>query len=387
MATEDGLPPAQVDAATKPVEITDANPQPVPKSEEDRMSENRALINSALQRLTAGRRQNRPAQLEENAERLRRLRFEEVIPKPDIPPEKWLSEALTIYDNRTLPDEAFRYLEEGQLDLVIETLEDNQGAFFHRSQPKAEELLHMPPTYQSSGDELAMELLGQTGTPGVFRMFSLRDECGAMQAWATIRTPPQDPAGLTAYTEHLEKTFFRSDLHLEKGWEHRIRKWFQRVMEFHTMAVEKNLKGGGSFLLAKIMAQLEREMPPDQLPQMVFCFRYDGMQLSERPDDAYVEFGSNDRSNRYTHTSGFRDIGYRYDENDKIARIVPHYHKPVIVQLKRRYSTGVWPTIRSLLDSKLAKIGLASEEIWGESQKPTSAQSVVAERSTEERPQ
>lgn len=306
----------------------------------------------------------------ENVERLRQLRFEEIVITPERPVEKCLEEPLKIYDENTIPDETFVHLSEGNFRMFYEMILQKRGGMMNRANPRPEELvryLQHDPNFHSVKEQMTLDLQGKSGTPGKYRLFSFRDPSGKMIAWLSCRLPDgKTDEAYNAYLEEqlVDKLRFESSNDREK-WPVRFRKCFPNVMEWDTINTRPGYKGLADLMLARTMGQIERDTPRERVPQMIYFYRFGDLEPIEPPAAVDYPFGHNEKTAKLVNRMGFTEMASRKDEI--VVRKIDGVEMPIVCSMKRRYSSGLWnEMVKKSLEMSLSNLGLKQKEIFGE---------------------
>lgn len=306
----------------------------------------------------------------EICEKLRSLKFSEIIISPEVPAEVALKEVGELYEENEIPDDVFFALYRQMPDLYTRLMVQGRGGMVNHWQPNEDELARYKesnPNYRSTRDQMYEDLLGRSGIPGSYRLFGLHTDKGELAAWLTCRVAPQSTAFQPAYAEYLHTELIEKlevDVRADKdAWNRRFAKRFPFVMELDTINVREGYSAASDLILARTMGLLEKELPEAQMPQMIYFYRFGELNVIE-PHLSEFPIGQNSSTAAFISRLGFTEIGTRKD--DIVVRQV-HNVKPLIVaEFKKRYSSGLWKeSVRSCLSHSLTSLGLTEEEIFG----------------------
>lgn len=265
-----------------------------------------------------------------------------------------LMEAINLYDDNLVPEEAFRAMIEGEEALFRELIQ--RGGMLNRSRPNAVERPYYPSDYESVHDQMHSDLTGQSGRPGRYRLMGLRSGTGELVAWMTYRLPPCSSSSFRAkreYGAHVKQVFSRVTLRGIKRYD--LPQHFS-MMEIDTINVRKGWEGAGTKLLAGTLKTVQEN--EKECPRYIYFYRFSRLSLKQPNFGAEKNLfsgGENPSSAQLFTSCGFDHIGHRQDEHEVVAREVSNIAAPSVVVLGPmwEYGIGAFETARELSERRL----------------------------------
>lgn len=299
----------------------------------------------------------------EDIERLRGLTFEEIHIDRTQRPEIALQEIGSIYDARTVEDDALRDLVYGDLENFQANVHDGM---LHRFRPSPEELKCYPPGYESVCMQMFRDAGKESDRPGEYRLFGLRnsrEEGNPLKAWASFRLPSSDPARMGAFARYLDDLFFSENhrVHLEGDIQQVLRKANYQLIEFDTACVSKGWEATGTMLLFNALKEFTLERGEANMPKGIFFYRFGRLKVLSANNAEDFESGlsgENNSTTKFRNATGFSDIGYRQDSKERIVRSMDGFEQPVEFSPLWRYSSQKVSIVMNRCAVRLKQFGV-----------------------------